>query len=219
MGDDQVHLLLRHQRAHRVDRMRRGAEFVATMDEGDAAGDRVEVERPVERRIAAAGDQHPAAAEMLHLAHRIEDALAFVGLDAGGRRALGLERAAAGGDDHHLGLDRRPGVGRDAITAASPACRAFRPARPSRRDGRSGRTAGSACQRVDQPLAGDDRIAGNVVDRLLRIKLGALTADLGQDVDQVGLDIEQTELEHGEQADRAGADDDGVRLNDLAHVV
>ena len=59
---------------------------------------RMEVERPVERRVAAAGDQHPAAAEVLHLAHRIEDALALVGFDARGRRALGLERAAAGGD-------------------------------------------------------------------------------------------------------------------------
>ena len=34
----------------------------------------------------------------------------------------------------------------------------------------------------------------------------------------MGLDVEQPELEDGEQADRAGADDDGVRLNDLAHV-
>ena len=32
------------------------------------------------------------------------------------------------------------------------------------------------------------------------------------------LDVEQPELEHGEQADRAGADDDDVGLNDLAHV-
>ena len=73
-------------------------------------------------------------------------------------------------------------------------------------------------QRVDQPLAGDDRIAGNVVDRLLRIELGALAADLRQNVDEMGLDVEQPELKNGEQADRAGADDDGVRLNDLAHV-
>ena len=40
-------------------------------------------------------------------------------------------------------------------------------------------------QIVDQPLAGDDRKAGNVVDRLLRIEFGALAADLGQDVDQM----------------------------------
>src|SRR5579885_1511352 len=37
------------------------------------------------------------------------------------------------------------------------------------------------------PLAGDDRKAGNVVDRLFRIKLGALAADLWQNVDKMGL--------------------------------
>ena len=199
--------------------MGRGAEFVAAMDEGDAAGDRMEVQRPVERRVAAADDQHPAAAEVLHLAHRIEDARALVGLDAGSRRALGLERAAAGGDHHHLGLDRRPGVGRDPIIGLFRRAERFDALdHLAEMEGRAERLD-LLRQRVDQPLAGDDRIAGNVVDRLLRIELGALPADLGQDVDEMGLDVEQAELEDGEQADRAGADDDGVRLNDLAHVV
>ena len=73
-------------------------------------------------------------------------------------------------------------------------------------------------QRVDQPLAGDDRIAGDVVDRLFWIELGALPADLRQDVDEMGLDVEQPEFEHGEHADRAGADDHGVSLNGLVHA-
>ena len=61
-----------------------------------------------------------------------------------------------------------------------------------------------------RPGAGDVGDAGNVVDRLFRIKLGALAADLVEDVDQVRLHVEQAELEHREQADRARADDERV---------
>ena len=62
-------------------------------------------------------------------------------------------------------------------------------------------------QRVDQALAGDVGNAGNVVDRLFRIELGALAADLVENVDEMALHVEQAELEHGEQAARPGADD------------
>ena len=72
-------------------------------------------------------------------------------------------------------------------------------------------------QIVDEALRRDLGEAGNVVDRLLRIKLGALAAGLRQDVDQVALDVEQPEFEHGEQARRPGADDDDVGLDALAH--
>ena len=67
------------------------------------------------------------------------------------------------------------------------------------------------------PCAGDLRDRRNVVDRLLGIKLGALAADLVEDVDEMALDVEQAELEHGEQADRAGADDEHVGLDRIAH--
>ena len=70
---------------------------------------------------------------------------------------------------------------------------------------------------VDQPLRGHHREAGNVVDRLLRIEFGALAADLGQNVDQMRLDVEQSELEDREQPRRPGADDRDVGGNSLAH--
>src|SRR6202041_3845650 len=60
-------------------------------------------------------------------------------------------------------------------------------------------------QRVGQALAGDEGNAGNVVDRLFRIKLGALSADLVEDVDQMRLHIEQAQFENGEQSARARA--------------
>ena len=65
-------------------------------------------------------------------------------------------------------------------------------------------------QPVDQLLAGDDGQAGNVVDRLFRIKLGALPARPVQDVDQMAFEVQQPQLEHGEQADGARADDGDI---------
>ncbi len=61
--------------------------------------------------------------------------------------------------------------------------------------------------------------AGNVVDRLLRIELGALAADLVENVDEMALHVEQAKLEHREQADRPRADDENVGLDRFAHVV
>ena len=72
-------------------------------------------------------------------------------------------------------------------------------------------------KRVGQAVAGDVGDAGNVVDRLFRIELGALAADLVEDVDQMRLDVEQAELEHREQADRPRANDHNVGLDRFAH--
>ena len=66
---------------------------------------------------------------------------------------------------------------------------------------------------VDEFLAGDAGIAGNVVDRLLGIEFGTLAAGLGQDVDEMAADVEQAELEDGEQPDRPRADDHDIRLD------
>ena len=65
-------------------------------------------------------------------------------------------------------------------------------------------------QPVGQLLAGADRDARNVVDRLLRIELGALAARPVENVDQMGFQLGQAELKHGEQADRACANNDNV---------
>ena len=74
-------------------------------------------------------------------------------------------------------------------------------------------------QIVGQALPGDDREPGNVVDRLLRIELGALAAGARQNVDEMRADVEQAQFEHGEQAGRAGADDDDVGFDHLAHCL
>ena len=99
LPEHEIHLAGIDQRPHGVDRMRRGAERVAAMNERDAGGDRVKVEDPVQRRIPAADDDDAAVAEMLHLANGIKDARVLVGVETGERRLLGLERSPARGDE------------------------------------------------------------------------------------------------------------------------
>jgi hypothetical protein len=70
---------------------------------------------------------------------------------------------------------------------------------------------------VDERLARDDGEARDVVDRLLGVQLRALPADLRQDVDEMGADVEEAELEHGEEADRPRADDEHIRFDRLGH--
>ena len=65
-------------------------------------------------------------------------------------------------------------------------------------------------QAISQSLAGDDRQARNVVDRLFRIALGQLPARTVENVDQMGFEIEETELENREQADRSRSDNGDV---------
>ena len=72
-------------------------------------------------------------------------------------------------------------------------------------------------QPVDQFLAGDDGQAGNIVDRLFRIKLGALAAGAVQNIDQVAFEIQEAQLEHGEQADRARADNGDIGFDGSGH--
>ena len=73
-------------------------------------------------------------------------------------------------------------------------------------------------QRVGQFLAGAHRHRRDVVDRLVRVELDALAARRGQRVDDVRLDLQQAQFEDLEQADRAGADDDGVGLDRAGRV-
>ena len=68
-------------------------------------------------------------------------------------------------------------------------------------------------QGVRELLAGAHRHGRNVVDRLVGIELHGLAAGVGERVDHMGLDLEQAEFEHLEQANRAGTDDDGIGFN------
>ena len=184
------------------------------MDQRHALCDRLEVERPVERGIAAADDQKVVAAEIIHAPHGIEDALALIRLDARDRRALGLERAAAGRNDNDLGLDHLVLVGGDPERPVLEPLDAGDHAvegelRVERRD--------LLHQLVDDALGRDGRPYRNVVDRLFRIEFRALAARPVENVDQMAFQVEQTEFEDGEQAHRPCAYDDDVGTCWLDH--
>ena len=66
--------------------------------------------------------------------------------------------------------------------------------------------------------AGDEGNAGNVVDRLFRIELGALAADLVEDVDQMRLHVEQAQFEHGEQSAGARANNQHIGFDRFVHI-
>jgi hypothetical protein len=71
-------------------------------------------------------------------------------------------------------------------------------------------------QAIDEFLRSADGQRRDVVDRLVRVELGALPARVSQRVHDVGLDAEQPELEDLEETRRASADDHDVGGDGLA---
>jgi hypothetical protein len=161
----------------------------------EVPGERLQVQGPVERGIAAADDHQVVAAELLHAPHGIEDAGALVILDARYRGALGLERAAARRHHDDLAGDRRAGIGAHAEAAIHALQFGDHFAEVELRTER----ADLLHQLVDELLPRDDRPAGNVVDGLFRIEFGALAARTVENVDQVALEVEEAQFEDGKQ--------------------
>src|SRR5690606_9468746 len=151
-----------------------------------------------------------------HLADGIENRLVFKGFDTIYRRPLGLERATASSDHHHLGVEYFVRVGRQYERAVILLLDGIDHAvevefRRERRD--------LGHQVVGELLAGDDGEARNIVDRLFRIQLGALPAGTVENVDEMAFDIEQAEFEGCEQPAGARADHDDIGSNFSAHYV
>ena len=69
-------------------------------------------------------------------------------------------------------------------------------------------------QPVDQFLRTADRNRGNVVDRLVRIELGALAAGMRERIHDLALHAEQPELEHRKKANGTRADNDAFCADD-----
>ncbi len=182
------------------------------MDQGHAAGDRLQVEDPVERRIAAAGHHHPPVAECLHLADGVEERGALEGLGTRQRDAPRHEAAGPGGDHHDRCLEDRPQRRLEPPPAVVQTLQALgllaeMEHRLERLD--------LLHQIVDQLLARAARHGRDVVDRLVGIELGTLAADLVEVVHELAAQAEEAGLEHGEEAHRTGADDHHVGADDI----
>ena len=140
------------------------------------------------------------SAEVVHAPHGIEHRRALVGFDTGERRPLGRERSPAGGNHHHLGNKLRARIGDES---EAPVLHLLQGIDALAEMERGAEGLDLRHQRIGEALACHDRQPGNVVDRFLRIELGALAAGLVENVDDVRLDIDEAEFEHREQPDRA----------------
>src|SRR5487761_1102103 len=212
----EIDFALADQRHHLVDAVRRGAEFAAPMQQREVFRQRRQIERPIERAVAAADNKNALVAQRLHLAYRVEYRLALVRLDAGNGRPLRLERTAARGDDDDLADKFLAEVGLYAKQRIADLLH--------RLDHFAEMILGAERfdllqQVVDQTLRAGMGDARNIVDRLFGIQLGALTTDLVENVDQVGLHVEQAKFEYGKQADRASTNNDDVGIDRFTHVM
>ncbi len=186
------------------------------MQERQASCDRLEIEGPVERAVAAANNQDVLAAEGLHLLDRVKDGLALIALDAGNWRLLRLETAATRGDDHKLRAESQTAIGLQFEIAGLGFAELGHHLieMESRLEGLD-----LLQEPVDELLAGYIGKSRYVVDRLLGIKLGALTAGTIEYVDHFAAYIEQPQLEDGEEAARPCAHNDSIgRDNFGAHL-
>ena len=164
-------------------------------------------DRPIDRRIAAAGDDHPLVPEILTPADQVEDAAAFVILDPLEGRPVGPEGPASRRDDQGAGVDHISLGGADPPAAVVERGHGHDlPAEVIDR-GEGGRLQDKL---VDQRHGVDNRIAGDIVDRLLGVQGRALAADHVEGVDDMAAHAQHAGLEHREQADGAGADDDDI---------
>ena len=214
LAENEIDFAFADQRHHFVDAVRRGAEFAAPVQQCEMTCDRSEVERPVERAVAAADDENTLVAQRLHLAHRVEDRFSLIRLDAWDRRALRLERAATGGDDEDLALELGALVGLHAEQGIADLLHRLH--HFSEMELRIERL-NLLQQRIDEALRAGVGNAGNVVNRLLRIEFGALPADLVENVDEVTLHVEQAKFENGEQPDGPRTNNDNVCFDRFSH--
>ena len=158
-----------------------------------------EVERPVESRVAAADDDEVLAGEISRVLHPVLQLRAIELVQAIDLERAGLECAHAGSDEDGLGEEPRALGGFDEEAAIVPLFNRldFLP-----------EVEGGA-ERLDlleqvvrQFLARAHRNGRDVVDRLVGVQLDALAARVGQRIDHMGLDLQQAEFEHLEQARR-----------------
>src|SRR5439155_15472880 len=153
--------------------IRRGAEIVAAVQEGQAPRQRMKIERPVKGGIATADDENVAVTKALHLLDRIEDRAPLIGIDPGDGWLLGLERSASCCNDDNLGAEDQSAVGLELEQAVLTFLkRGYHLIEVELRMKRLDLIE----QPVGQFATGDHRHARNVVDRLLWIELGALAA-------------------------------------------
>ena len=152
----------------------------------------VQVDDPVERGIAAAKYHELLAVEVGCITHSIMNLLVFERLAPLDAEPAGLERAKTRRDHHSAGDEgRAPGGLQVEASIVAPVQRGHLLAKMEQRTERFDLLH----EPVDELLRPTDRERWNVINRLVRIELGALSARVIECVDDVTLDAQQSELE------------------------
>src|SRR5207302_9173153 len=160
------------------------AEAVAAVDERDRVAGRVlQAERPVERRVAAADDHALLADEDALLTHDVVEPLALPFVDALDAELARLERAVARGDDERAAAEHVPLVGADREQLLAALLARFERAHLLAEPEVGIELEPLLGAEVDEGLALDLRVAGDVVDVLLGIRGRDLAADLLEALD------------------------------------
>src|SRR5262249_31274266 len=155
-------------------------------------------------------DDAARAAEDLLLAHEVVEPAALPLVDAVDDELARLERAVASGDDERAGEVRAALVGRDRqqllAVLVDPLERLHLLAEVD---------VGAVLEAllgaaVDEVLGQDLRVAGDVVDVLLRVDRGDLAAELFQALDDADGSVAMARVVRGGETGRAGAEDGDV---------
>src|ERR1035437_2465207 len=181
-----------------------GTEGFATMDEGEAARDRLEHQRPVHRAVTAADDDDVLAGILRRRGHEVLQTLAEEVLS--GRQRSRSERADAAGDDDRSGRDLDAGTGLDdkqvwLAVAGNPVQLLRLLAEQIEGVVRCGLLGEVA----DQLTPRDRREAGDVEDLLLGVHRADLATDLAQRIDHGHREPTDAGVVGAEQPDRARA--------------
>src|SRR5690606_2215884 len=201
IGDELLHL--RHGRWCR-------AKLGSTMDQSETARLACQFQRPVERRVATAEDQQSLPGEIRRALHPVMDMAALECLRSFATEPARLKRTEPRRDDHRLGMETR--IERRAHQERA----VFEPL-----ELRGFLAEMKLCverldllqEPIDELLRGAHGNRRNVVDRLVRIQLAALSSWMLERIDDMCVDAEQPQLEDLEHAARTGSDDDGIRLD------
>lgn len=212
----EIHFIFTDQRAHLVHRIRRRAEIIAPMQKRHRFCNRLQVDRPVERGISAAGDDEILAFELIHFLDGIEDRGAFMGLKPVDGRLLRHEGPAARRDDDHGGDQYRAVIRQEFPASVILLFEAF--SHLGKMEGRLERR--DLFQKpLGQVMAADDGPGRNIVNRFFRVKFGALPARTVKNIDQMAFNIQKAEFKDGKQANRACPYDNRICFMNLRHVL
>src|SRR6185437_2494669 len=162
---------------------------------------------------ATAEDDQPLAFERADVLHPVENSAALEGLGALYADPPRLKRADPAGNHHGAGIEARTGGRGDGES----------PVLTARELGHLLPEMQLRLERLDllhqpvhQLLRAADGERRNVVDGLVGVELGALSARVSERIDHMGADAEQTQLEHLEQAAGPRPDDDYFGRDRLA---